>query len=72
MEAAAAVVAGHRTGDKPTHEVDLGCGGTTEVEGHVNQRASLAKDGKAHMEERPRFQIWENRPSGIIGGPRKT
>jgi hypothetical protein len=48
-------VAGHRTGDEPTHEVERGYGQTAEVEAYANQRLSLAKLGRPTA-DRPRFR----------------
>jgi len=47
--------AGHRTGGKPTIEVERGYGQTTEVEVYANQRLNLSRLGRP-MEQRPRFR----------------
>jgi hypothetical protein len=51
----------------------LGRGQTTEVGAYANQRLNLAQAGKAYgRNAMVPNRTWENRPSGIIGGPRET
>jgi hypothetical protein len=65
--------AGLRAGVKPSHVVERGCGQTTEVGVYADQRFSLADVGKAHgRKAKVPNRTWENRPSGIIGGPPET
>ena len=54
-------------------ETALGRGQTTEVGAYANQRLNLAKLGRT-WEENATIpnRTWENRLSGIIGGPRET
>jgi len=43
------------------------------AEAYANQRLNLATNGKAHgRKAKVSNRTWENRPSGIIGGPRET
>jgi len=66
-------VAGLRAGDKLTYVVKRGCGPTTEDGVYANQRLNLADDGKADgRKAKVPNRTREIRPSGIIGGPRKT
>jgi len=66
-------VAGLRAGTKPTHEMERGCGQTTEAGAYANQRFNSAEVGKAHGgQAKVSNRTWEIRPSGIIGGPRET
>ena len=63
----------YRAGVTPTHVVERGCGQTTEEGVYANQRFNLAEGGKAHgRKAKVSNRTWEIRPSGIIGGPRKT
>src|SRR5229473_6004480 len=50
----------------------LGCGQTTEVGAHANQRLSLAKLGRS-TEEMPRFRTGPGKTGrpGLSGGPAK-
>jgi len=67
------VAFGHRAELSLTYERELGPGQTTEVGVHANQRLKLAKLGRPR-EENAKIpnRTWENRLSGIIGGPRET
>ncbi len=64
--------AGHRAGDKLTHEVERGYGQTTEVGAYANQRLNLAKLGRP-MEEMPWFRTGPGKTGrpGLSGGPAK-
>lgn len=56
-----------------SHEVERGYGQTTEVGVYADQRFYLADVGKAYgRKAKVSNRTWENRPSGIIGGPRET
>jgi|SRR5437868_10335015 len=67
------VALGHRAELSLTHERELGPGQTTEVGADANQRLNLAMLGRP-WEENAKIpnRTWENRLSGIIGGPRET
>ena len=67
------VAFGHRAELSRTCGRELGPGQTTEDGAHANQRLNLTKLERPR-EEIPRSQTgpWENRPSGIIGGPPET
>jgi hypothetical protein len=67
------VALGHRAELSLTYERELGLGQTTEVGAHANQRLNLAKPGRPRRENvKVPNRTWENRLSGIIGGPRET
>jgi hypothetical protein len=67
------VAFGHRAELSLTHERELGPGQTMEAGAYANQRLNLAKLGRT-WEENATIpnRTWENRLSGIIGGPRET
>jgi len=67
------VAFGHRAELSLTHERELGSGQTMEVGAYANQRLNLAKLGRPWEEDaKIPNRTRENRPSGIIGGPRET
>ena len=58
---------------KPTHEMVRSCEQTIRVGAYAYQRLNLVAKGKAHRRDaKTSNRTWEIRPSGIIGGPRKT
>ncbi len=64
---------GHRAELSLTYERELGPGQTTEVGAHCESALKPRQAGKAQgRNAKIPNRIWENRLSGIIGGPRET
>ncbi len=77
-------VVGHRADRSRTHEMELSweqtirgrgvCAPALDAVGaYAHQRLNLVVNGKAYgRDAKTSNRTWEIRPSGMIGGPRKT